>query len=60
MALYLFSVLHDSDDSATAEEMAGIDAFNEQLRAEATGSWQAASDHPTWPPSSMAGTGSRC
>jgi len=37
MAKYLFSVLHDSTDSATAEEMAAIDAFNEQL--EADGHW---------------------
>ena len=37
MALYLFSVLTDTTDSATAEEMAAIDAFNEQLRAE--GHW---------------------
>src|SRR5262249_38840042 len=37
MALYLFSVLDDTTDSATAEEMAAIDAFNEQLRAE--GHW---------------------
>jgi|SRR5262245_6572871 len=34
MALYLFSVLADTTDSATAEEMAAIDEFNEQLRAE--------------------------
>ena len=37
MAKYLFSVLHDSTDSATAEEMAAIDVFNEQLEAE--GHW---------------------
>jgi hypothetical protein len=34
---YLVSVLHDTTDSATAEEMAAIDAFNEQLEAE--GHW---------------------
>jgi hypothetical protein len=37
MALYLFSVLDNSTASATAEEMAAIDAFNEQLRTE--GHW---------------------
>ena len=37
MAQYLFSVLDDTTESATAEEMAAIDAFNEQLRAE--GHW---------------------
>ena len=37
MALYLFSVLDDTTGSATAEEMAAIDAFNEQLRTE--GHW---------------------
>src|SRR5215475_4608984 len=37
MALYLFSVLDDTTDSGTAEEMAAIDAFNEELRAE--GHW---------------------
>jgi hypothetical protein len=37
MAQYLFSVLDDTTDSATAEEMAAIDAFNEQLQAE--GHW---------------------
>lgn len=37
MALYLFSVLDDTTDSATAEEMEAIDAFNEQLRAD--GHW---------------------
>jgi hypothetical protein len=37
MAQYLISVLHDTTDSATAEEMAAIDAFNEQLQAE--GHW---------------------
>jgi hypothetical protein len=34
MAQYLMSVLNDTDDLATAEEMAAIDAFNEQLQAE--------------------------
>ncbi|MBX3140907.1 MAG: hypothetical protein KF875_09170 [Trueperaceae bacterium] len=34
MPKYLFSVLHDSDGMATAEEMAAIDAFNEQLQAD--------------------------
>ena len=33
MAQYLLSVLFDSDDRATAEEMAAIDTFNEQLQA---------------------------
>jgi hypothetical protein len=37
MAQYLMSVLFDMTDSATAEEMAAIDAFNEQLQAE--GHW---------------------
>ena len=37
MALYFISVLDDTTDSATAEEMAAIDAFNEQLEAE--GHW---------------------
>jgi hypothetical protein len=37
MAQYLISVLHDTTDSATAEEMAAIDAFNEQLQAD--GHW---------------------
>lgn len=37
MAQYLISVLHDSTDLATAGEMAAIDAFNDQLRAD--GHW---------------------
>jgi hypothetical protein len=37
MTHYLLSVLHDSSDLATAEEMAAIDAFNEQLVAD--GHW---------------------
>jgi hypothetical protein len=37
MAQYLISVLHDTTNSATAEEMAAIDVFNEQLQAE--GHW---------------------
>ena len=37
MAQYLISVLFDTTDSATAEEMAAIDVFNEQLRAK--GHW---------------------
>ena len=37
MVQYLMSVLHDSTDPATAEEMAAIDAFNEQL--ETGGHW---------------------
>ncbi len=37
MAHYLISVLDDSSDSATDEEMAAIDTFNEQLRAD--GHW---------------------
>ena len=37
MAQYLISVLFDSADLATAEEMAAIDVFNEQLVAE--GHW---------------------
>jgi hypothetical protein len=37
MAQYLISVLTDTADLATAEEMAAIDAFNEQLEAE--GHW---------------------
>jgi hypothetical protein len=31
---YLFSVIHDEPDSATASEMAAIDVFNERLQAE--------------------------
>ena len=34
---YLVSVIHDSTDLATAEEMAAIDVFNDQLRAD--GHW---------------------
>jgi hypothetical protein len=34
MARYLISVLYDTTDSATAEEMSAIDAFNERLEAE--------------------------
>lgn len=37
MTQYLISVLDDTTDSATAEEMTAIDAFNEQLKAE--GHW---------------------
>ena len=37
MAQYLVSVLTDTGDMATAEEMAAIDAYNEQLQAE--GHW---------------------
>ena len=37
MALYMCSVLDDTTGSGTADEMAAIDAFNEQLRAE--GHW---------------------
>ena len=37
MAQYLMSVLTDTSGSATAEEMAAIDVFNEQLRAD--GHW---------------------
>ncbi len=37
MTQYLVSVLHDTDDPATAAEMTAIDAFNEQLRAD--GHW---------------------
>jgi len=37
MAQYLLSVLADTIDLATAEEMAAIDAFNEQLQA--AGHW---------------------
>jgi hypothetical protein len=37
MAQYLISVLDDTSDLATAEEMAAIDAFNEQLQAD--GHW---------------------
>jgi hypothetical protein len=31
---YLLSVIHDSAELATAEEMAAIDAFNDRLQAE--------------------------
>lgn len=37
MAQYVISVLNDSDDLATEEEMAAIDVFNEQLQAD--GQW---------------------
>jgi len=37
MAQYLMSVLYDSDDLATGDEMAAIDAFNEQMQAD--GHW---------------------
>jgi hypothetical protein len=37
MAQYLISVLDDTPNSATAEEMVAIDAFNEQLHAD--GRW---------------------
>jgi len=37
MAQYLMSVLHDTSDLATADEMAAIDVFNEQLQAD--GHW---------------------
>ena len=37
MAQYLMSVLNESDDLATDEEMAAIDVFNDQLRAD--GQW---------------------
>jgi hypothetical protein len=34
---YLFSVIHDSADLATPDEMAAIDVFNDRLQAE--GHW---------------------
>jgi hypothetical protein len=34
---YLFSVIHDSADLATPDEMAAIDVFNDRLQAE--GRW---------------------
>ncbi|WP_155371081.1 YciI family protein [Catellatospora vulcania] len=37
MAQYLISVLHDSTELATDEEMAAIDVFNERLQAQ--GHW---------------------
>lgn len=37
MAQYLFSVLDDTSNSATTQEMAAIDVFNEQLVAD--GHW---------------------
>lgn len=37
MAQYLISVLSDTDENGTAEEMAAIDVFNEQLQAD--GQW---------------------
>lgn len=37
MVQYLISVLHDTTDLATAEEMAAIDVFNEQLQSD--GHW---------------------
>jgi hypothetical protein len=37
MAQYLISVLYDSSDLATADEMAAIDVFNEKLQAD--GHW---------------------
>jgi len=37
MAQYMFSVIYDSTDLATSEEMAAIDVFNDRLQAE--GHW---------------------
>ena len=37
MALYLISVVDDTAGSATSDEMASIDAFNDRLRAD--GHW---------------------
>ena len=37
MALYLISVVDDTTGSATSDEMASVDAFNERLRAD--GHW---------------------
>jgi len=37
MALFFFSVLDDTTGSADGDEMAAIDAFNEQIRAD--GHW---------------------
>ena len=37
MAQYLFSVIHDSTDLASAQEMAAIDVFNDRLQTE--GHW---------------------
>ena len=37
MAQYLFSVIHDSTDLASADEMAAIDVFNDRLQAQ--GNW---------------------
>ncbi len=37
MAQYLISVLDDATNTATAEEMAAVDVFNEQLQAD--GHW---------------------
>lgn len=37
MTQYLMSVLHDSSDLATEDEMAAIDVFNEQMKAD--GNW---------------------
>lgn len=34
---YLLSVIHDQNDVATSDEMAAIDAFNDQLKAD--GHW---------------------
>ena len=42
MTQYLMSVLHDTTDLATAEEMAAIDVFNEQLQAD--GHWVSPAD----------------
>ncbi|MDI1464766.1 YciI family protein [Catellatospora sp. KI3] len=41
MTQYLISVLHDSSELATDDEMAAIDVFNEQLQAD--GHWVFAS-----------------
>jgi hypothetical protein len=60
MALYLISVLDDTTDSATGDEMAAIDAFNEQLRADGHWVFPAASRRPARPPSSTAVGRSRC
>jgi hypothetical protein len=44
---YLFSVVHDSADLATPEEMAAIDVFNDRLQAEGHWVFAAGLEAPT-------------
>jgi hypothetical protein len=56
---YLFSVIHDAPDLATADEMAAIDVLTTGSTTRATGSSPAASGCPPMPPSSTTGAGRR-